>query len=164
MAQRGLNEVNLMGNLGQDAEIKVFNEDSSVITLTIATSDVWKDKATGEQKEKTEWHRVQVFGKNQEKLKELLVKGTKVMVRGARLQNRKWQDQEGKDRYSLEIVLNQGMDGFLQIVSFAPNGQGGQAQAPAQQQAQAPAPQQQAPAPQPQAPIGGGEEDDDIPF
>ncbi|MDH5230223.1 MAG: single-stranded DNA-binding protein [Gammaproteobacteria bacterium] len=106
MASKGVNKVILVGNLGQDPEIRYMPSGGAVATLSIATSETWKDKNTGEQQEKTEWHRVVMFGRLGEIAGEYLKKGSKVYVEG-RLQTRKWQDNNGNDRYTTEIVANE---------------------------------------------------------
>ena len=104
---RGVNKVILVGNLGQKAEIRYTQTDSAVANLSLATSESWKDKETGEQREKTEWHRIVYFGKLAEIAEQYLDKGSKVYVEG-KLQTRKWQDKEtGADRYTTEIVGNE---------------------------------------------------------
>jgi len=173
----GVNKVIIVGNLGKDPEVRFMPNGGAVANITVATSDSWKDKQTGEQKEKTEWHRVVMFGKLAEIAGEYLKKGSKVYLEGS-LQTRKWTNQQGQDQYTTEIVL-QGFNGVMQMLDgksgggqqaggFAPQGQqqqggGFQQQAPAQQggfanqgqqQQKAPAqqggfaPQQQAPAQQ----------------
>lgn len=113
MASRGINKVILVGNLGQDPEIRYLPNGGAVTNISIATSETWKDKQTGEAKEKTEWHRVVIFGKLAEIAGEYLKKGSQVYIEG-QLQTRKWQDQSGQDRYSTEVVVNIG--GTLQIL------------------------------------------------
>ena len=104
---RGINKVILVGNLGQKPEIRYTQTDSAVANLSLATSESWKDKETGEQREKTEWHRIVYFGKLAEIAEQYLDKGSKVYVEG-KLQTRKWQDKEtGADRYTTEIVGNE---------------------------------------------------------
>ena len=104
---RAVNKVILVGNLGQNPEIRYTQTDSAVANLSIATSESWKDKETGEQREKTEWHRIVYFGKLAEIAEQYLDKGSKVYVEG-KLQTRKWQDKEtGADRYTTEIVGNE---------------------------------------------------------
>jgi single-strand DNA-binding protein len=100
---RGINKVILVGNLGNDPETKYSAAGSAITNLSIATSESWKDKQTGEQVEKTEWHRVVGFNRLAEIMGEYLRKGSKVYIEG-QLQTRKWQDKEGNDRYSTEIV------------------------------------------------------------
>lgn len=178
MASRGINKVILVGNLGNDPEIRYMPNGGAVANITIATSESWRDKGTGEQREKTEWHRVVLFGKLAEVAGEYLRKGSQVYVEG-QLQTRKWQDQSGQDRYSTEVVV-QGFNGVMQMLGGraqggAPMGGGqpqqggwGQPQQPAQQQYNAPQQQQQ----QQQAPQQPQQQyneppmdfDDDIPF
>ena len=105
MASRGVNKVILIGNLGQDPEIRHMPNGGAVANMTLATSESWRDKQTGETKEKTEWHRVVLFGKLAEVAGEYLRKGAQVYIEGS-LQTRKWQDQHGQDRYTTEIVVN----------------------------------------------------------
>jgi single-strand DNA-binding protein len=106
MAQRGINKVILVGNLGKDPEVRYMPNGNAVANITVATSDTWKDKNTGEQQEKTEWHRVVMFRRLGEIAGEYLKKGSKVYIEG-RLQTRKWQDNNGQDRYTTEIVADQ---------------------------------------------------------
>lgn len=113
MANRGINKVILVGNLGQDPEVRYLPNGGAVANISIATSETWKDKQTGEQKDRTEWHRVVIFGKLAEIAGEYLKKGSQVYIEG-QLQTRKWQDQSGQDRYSTEVVVNIG--GTLQIL------------------------------------------------
>lgn len=178
MASRGVNKVILVGNLGQDPEIRYMPNGGAVANLTPATSESWRDKQTSEMREKTEWHRVVIFGKLAEVAGEYLKKGSQVYIEGS-LQTRKWQDQSGQDRYTTEVVVNIG--GSMQMLggrgsdssSQSQGGQGnqggwGQPQQP-QGQGQssqqfsggsAPAPRAQ-PAAQNEPPI---DFDDDIPF
>jgi single-strand DNA-binding protein len=100
-----LNKIMLIGNVGNDPEIKTFDNGNEVANFSIATSEKWKDKTTGEQKEKTYWHNVAVFGGLVNVVKNYVKKGTKLYVEGAS-QTRKWQDNEGNDRYTTEVVLN----------------------------------------------------------
>ncbi|MDR9826439.1 single-stranded DNA-binding protein [Vibrio sp. FNV 38] len=187
MASRGVNKVILVGNLGNDPEIRYMPNGSAVANITIATSESWRDKATGEQREKTEWHRVALFGKLAEVAGEYLRKGSQVYIEG-QLQTRKWQDQSGQDRYTTEVVV-QGFNGVMQMLGGrAQQGGGmpaggaqqggqqggwGQPQQPAAQQPrQQAAPQQQhqpqqQPQPQQQQPQYNEppmDFDDDIPF
>lgn len=100
-----LNKVMLIGNLGRDPEVRALPDGSEVVQLSLATSDVWRDKASGERRERTEWHRVVIFNENLGRIaKNYLRKGSKVYVEG-QLQTRKWTDQSGQDRYTTEIVL-----------------------------------------------------------
>ncbi|WP_272165611.1 single-stranded DNA-binding protein [Vibrio diabolicus] len=171
MASRGINKVILVGNLGNDPEIRYMPNGGAVANITIATSDSWRDKATGEQREKTEWHRVVLFGKLAEVAGEYLRKGSQVYIEG-QLQTRKWQDQSGQDRYSTEVVV-QGFNGVMQMLGGRGQGGGapmggqqqqqggwGQPQQPAQQQYNAPQQQQQ----QQQYNEPPMDFDDDIPF
>ncbi len=103
---RGVNKVILIGQLGQDPEVKFMPNGGAVANITVATSEKWKDKNTGEQKENTEWHRVVFFRRLAEIAGEYLKKGSKVYIEG-KLQTRKWQDQSGNDRYTTEIVANE---------------------------------------------------------
>ncbi len=103
---RGVNKVILIGNLGRDPEVRYSPSGSAVANVTLATSESWKDKNSGEKQEKTEWHRVVFFGRLAEIAGEYLKKGSQVFVEG-RLQTRKWQDKEGHDRYTTEIVANE---------------------------------------------------------
>jgi len=103
---RGVNKVILIGNLGRDPEVRYMPNGQAVANVTIATSESWKDKNTGEQQERTEWHRVVFFRRLAEIAGEYLKKGSKVYVEG-RLQTRKWQDNQGQDRYTTEIVANE---------------------------------------------------------
>ncbi|AOM42443.1 single-stranded DNA-binding protein SSB1 [Xenorhabdus hominickii] len=171
MASRGVNKVILVGNLGQDPEVRYMPNGGAVANITLATSESWRDKQTGEMREKTEWHRVVLFGKLAEVAGEYLRKGSQVYIEGA-LQTRKWQDQSGQDRYSTEVVVNIG--GTMQMLG----GRGGASQeAPAQggwgqpQQPQASqqfsggsAPSRPAQSPAPQSNEPPMDFDDDIPF
>ena len=103
---RGINKVILVGNLGRDPEVRYSPNGSAVANVTLATSESWKDKNSGEKVEKTEWHRVVFFGRLAEIAGEYLKKGSQIYVEG-RLQTRKWQDKEGHDRYTTEIVANE---------------------------------------------------------
>lgn len=102
---RGVNKVILVGNLGKDPEIKYTASGAAIANLTIATSESWNDKQTGEKVEKTEWHRVVAFQRLAEIMGEYLKKGSQVYIEG-KLQTRKWQDQNGQDRYTTEVVAN----------------------------------------------------------
>lgn len=119
-----LNKVMLIGNLGADPEIRSFQNGGKVANLRIATSETWKDRQTGERKEKTEWHTVAIFTEGLVGVVErYLKKGSKVFVEG-KLQTRKWQDQNGQDRYSTEIVI-QGLGGTLTMLDGAAGGGAG---------------------------------------
>lgn len=183
MASRGINKVILVGNLGRDPEVRYMPNGNAVANLTLATSESWKDKNTGQQQDKTEWHRIVMFRRLAEIAGEYLKKGSQIYIEG-KLQTRKWQDQSGQDRYTTEIVADE-----LQMLGSRASAGGGsteynqeqpaygggqQQQAPQQQAPQQQAPQQQAPqqqqaqqqAPQQQAPASAGFDDfdDDIPF
>jgi single-strand DNA-binding protein len=119
-----VNKVILIGNLGADPEIRRTQDGRPIANLRLATSDSWKDKNTGERREKTEWHRVVIFNENLCRIAEqYLKKGSKVYLEGA-LQTRKWQDQSGQDRYSTEVVL-QGFRGELTLLDRAGNAAAG---------------------------------------
>jgi len=153
---RGVNKVILVGNLGQDPEVRYTANGTAVANLRIATSESWRDKQTGEQRENTEWHTVVLFGKTAEIASQYLKKGRQVFIEG-KLQTRKWQDKSGNDRYSTEVVANDmqmlggGGPGGGGSADF--DGGGGMSRGGGQSQ---PAPQRE-PAPQ-------SFEDDDIPF
>jgi len=119
----GVNKVIIVGNLGKDPEVRFMPNGGAVANITVATSDTWKDKQTGEQKEKTEWHRVVMFGKLAEIAGEYLKKGSKVYLEGS-LQTRKWTNQQGQDQYTTEIVL-QGFNGVMQMLDSKSSGQQG---------------------------------------
>ena len=119
-----VNKVILVGNLGRDPESRSFQNGGKVVNLRIATSESWKDKNSGERKEKTEWHSVAIFNEGLANVAErFLRKGSKVYIEGA-LQTRKWQDQQGNDKYSTEIVL-QGFNSVLTMLDGPGGGQGG---------------------------------------
>ncbi|MEL7688855.1 single-stranded DNA-binding protein [Citromicrobium bathyomarinum] len=119
-----LNKVMLIGNLGADPEIRSFQNGGKVANLRIATSETWKDRNTGERQERTEWHSVAIFSEGLVNVVErFLKKGSKVYIEG-KLQTRKWQDQNGQDRYSTEVVLR-GFDGTLTMLDGAQGGGGG---------------------------------------
>ncbi len=174
---RGINKVIIVGNCGQDPEIKYSAGGSAITNLSVATSESWKDKQTGQAQEKTEWHRIVFFNRLAEIAGEYLRKGSKVYIEG-KLQTRKWKDKEGQDRYTTEIVANEmqmldsrgdgaqgGGGGYGQSSGFAPAG-APQPQQPAyqaQNPAAAPQPQGgQAPAAPPAPDMDSF--DDDIPF
>ncbi|MGL4312369.1 MAG: single-stranded DNA-binding protein [Sphingomonas sp.] len=119
-----VNKVILVGNLGRDPESRTFQNGGKVVELRIATSEQWKDRNSGERKEKTEWHTVKIFNEGLANVAErYLRKGSKVYIEGA-LTTRKWQDQQGQDRYSTEIVL-QGFNSVLTMLDGAPGAGGG---------------------------------------
>lgn len=113
MASRGVNKVILIGHLGQDPEVRYMPNGNAVVNMTLATSENWKDKNTGDIKEKTEWHRVVLFGKLAEIAGEYLRKGSQVYIEGS-IQTRKWQDQSGFERYTTEIIVN--ISGTMQML------------------------------------------------
>ncbi len=162
---RGVNKVILVGNCGQDPETKYMPSGGAVTNISVATSETWKDKQTGQPQERTEWHRVVFFNRLAEIAGEYLRKGGKVYIEGS-LRTRKWQDQQGQDRYTTEIVASE-----MQMLDSRQSGDsqqygGGYQQQPA---AQAPAPAAAAPAPAapsaPQSPPPAMDSfDDDIPF
>lgn len=165
---RGVNKVILIGNVGGDPEVRYMPNGNAVANVTLATTDSWKDKQTGQQQERTEWHRVVFFGRLAEVVGEYVRKGTKMYVEG-RLQTREW-EKDGVKRYTTEIVVDIG--GQMQLLDSRP--QGGEGMAPRAQQSR-PAPQQQynqqpaaqqQPAQQPQAQQMPDYDsfDDDIPF
>jgi len=118
-----VNKVILVGNLGKDPEVRRMQNGNPVVNLTVATSDTWRDKATGERKEKTEWHRVVIFSEGLAKVAEqYLKKGAKVYIEGA-LQTRKWTDPQGVEKYSTEIVL-QGFNSTLTMLDGRAGGAG----------------------------------------
>jgi len=161
---RGVNKVILVGNVGGDPETRYLPNGNAVTNISIATSDSWNDKQTGQRQERTEWHRVVFFGKLAEIAGEYLRKGSQVYVEG-RLQTRKWQGQDGQDRYTTEIVVDIG--GQMQMLGGR-NDDGGNRPpaarpAPARENRPAPAAsQRQAPEPPPAADYDSF--DDDIPF
>jgi len=189
MATRGVNKVILIGNLGQDPDSRTMPNGNMITRISLATSEAWKDRNTGEPQERTEWHRVVFFGKLAEIVAQYLKKGSKVYVEG-KLQTRKWQGQDGQDRYTTEVVVD--MQGTMQMLDSRGSGGTGNydqdfsqgygqsspspspAPAPAPAAAATPQPANQygggAPAPAPQqgggapaAPVDQGF-DDDIPF
>lgn len=127
MATRGINKVILVGNLGRDPEVRYMPNGNAVANLTLATSESWKDKNTGQQQDKTEWHRVVMFRRLAEIAGEYLKKGSQVYIEG-KLQTRKWQDQQGTDRYTTEIVADE-----MQMLGSRAEGSTPAQQAPAAQ-------------------------------
>jgi single-strand DNA-binding protein len=120
-----MNRVTLTGHLGRDPEVRTFTDGSMVANLTVATSETWKDQSTGERREKTEWHRVAIFGPLARVCQQYLRKGAKVLIEG-KLETRKWQDQDGRDHYVTEVVMR-GRAGTLEMLDRKdPNGSGGQ--------------------------------------
>jgi single-strand DNA-binding protein len=119
-----VNKVILVGNLGKDPEVRRMQDGRPIVNLSVATSDTWRDKATGERKERTEWHRVVIFNEGLAKVAEqYLKKGSKVYLEGS-LQTRKWQDQSGQDKYTTEVVL-QGFNSQLTMLDRAGERSGG---------------------------------------
>ena len=146
---RGVNKVILVGNLGKDPEVRYMPNGNAVANITLATTESWKDKQTGEQQEKTEWHRIVMFRRLGEIAGEYLKKGSQVYIEG-KLQTRKWQDNSGNDRYTTEIVASE-----MQMLGG--RGGGGSAGFSSDSAPAKSAPAQPAPAP-------AGDFDDDIPF
>ncbi len=166
MASRGINKVILVGNLGNDPEIRYTPNGGAIANLSIATSEQWKDRNTGEPREKTEWHRVVIFGKLAEIAGEYLRKGSQVYLEG-KLQTRKWQDQSGQDRYTTEVVVD--INGVMQMLGGGGARSGGDAsfnqnQSSAPQQGYGQNKPQSAPQQQPAPADDFGGFDDDIPF
>ncbi len=110
----GINKVILIGNLGKDPEVRYTTDGKPIANITVATSETWKDKNTGEPREKTEWHRVVFFGGVAKVVEQYLHKGSKVYIEG-KLQTRKWQDKSGQDRYTTEVVVD-GFNGVMQML------------------------------------------------
>ena len=165
MAQQGVNKVILIGNLGQDPEIRYMQNGKAVANLSIATSESWKDQS-GQKQERTEWHRLVSYDKLAEIIGEYVKKGSKIYVEG-KLQTRKWQDQSGADKYTTEIIINtmQMLDGKKQ--DGGQQGGWGQPAAATQQAPQQPPARQQATqnaAPQQQGYAPPMDFDDTIPF
>lgn len=132
MASRGVNKVILVGNLGQDPEVRYMPNGGAVANITLATSETWRDKQTGENRELTEWHRVVLFGKLAEVAGEYLRKGSQVYIEG-QLRTRKWQGTDGQDKYTTEIVVNTG--GTMQMLGGRGNSAGAQQGSQSQQPA-----------------------------
>lgn len=141
---RGINKVIIVGNLGQDPDTRYMPSGSAVTNITVATNESWKDKQTGEQKDRTEWHKVAMFGKLAEIAAEYLRKGSQVYIEG-KLRTRKWQDKQGNDRYTTEIIADE-----MQML-------GGRGTAGA-------APGNDGPPPSPPPQGSSDDFDDDIPF
>ena len=167
---RGVNKVILIGNLGNDPEVRYMPSGGAVANVSVATTDSWRDKSSGERQERTEWHRIVLFGRLGEIAGEYLRKGSKVYIEG-RLQTRKWQGQDGSDRYTTEIVANemQMLDSRGGDLDHAVSGSDNRPQSgyhqdrgPNRQSSQPTQPSDDnAPSPSPPAPE---EFDDDIPF
>ena len=145
---RGVNKVILIGNLGKDPEVRYMPSGNAVANVAVATTDSWKDKQTGEKQERTEWHNLVFYNRLAEIVGEYLKKGSQVYVEGS-LRTRKWQDKNGNDRYTTEIIANEMQ--MLGSRGGSANFSGESAAAPAA-------------APAPAAAAAGGDFDDDIPF
>ena len=153
---RGVNKVILVGNLGADPETRSMPSGMTVTNIRIATSESWKDKASGAQQERTEWHNIALFGRLGEIAAEYLRKGSQVFVEG-KLRTRKWQDKQGNDRYTTEIIADN-----MQMLGGRAGGAGGGAERVSGAAAPPRDDYDQTPA---SAPVGGKEDfDDDIPF
>lgn len=165
MATRGVNKVIILGTLGQDPEVRYMPNGGAVANVSVATSESWNDKATGEKKEQTEWHRVVIFGKLAEIAGEYLRKGSQVYFEG-QLRTRKWTDNAGVEKYTTEIVIQQ-MGGVMQMIggkrddSQQPKQQSGQQQFSGQQLSQPKSQQQRPPQQNNEPPM---DFDDSIPF
>ncbi|EOH1034930.1 single-stranded DNA-binding protein [Salmonella enterica] len=164
MASKGVNKAIIVGRLGKDPEVRQSNSGTSFANFTVATSETWNDKQTGEKKEQTEWHNIVIIGKLAEIAGQYLKKGSSVYIEG-QLKTRKWTDQQGVDRYSTEIHV--GMNGIMQMLGGRSDEQqqSGQQQGGWGQQPQKPQQSRQ----RPPANQGGNNEppmdfDDDIPF
>lgn len=145
---RGVNKVILVGNLGKDPEVRYMPSGGAVANVTLATSESWKDKQSGEQQERTEWHTVVFFNRLAEIAGEYLKKGAQIYIEGS-LRTRKWQDKEGKDRYTTEIVASE----MQMLGSRAGGGSASMGEAPGAAKSSGST-----------APAPGGDFDDDIPF
>lgn len=143
MSKGSVNKVILIGNLGQDPEIKYMSNGGAVCNISVATSERWKDKQSGDQQERTEWHKVSMFRKLAEITGEYCKKGSKVYIEG-KLQTRKWQDKNGEDRYTTEIIADQ-----MQMLDSRSDSQGGQGSASKTAE---------------RVSLSTGEFDDDVPF
>ena len=168
---RGINKVILIGNLGNDPEVRYMPNGNAVANLSVATSESWKDRQTGEQQERTEWHRVVIFGKLAEIAGQYLRKGSKVYLEG-KLQTRKWQDQQGQDRYTTEVVID--ISGQMQMLDSRSGSADFDSNTPAPRPAASTSAPAQAPTAKPQAAPAASANpqqaafdddfDDDIPF
>lgn len=155
---RGVNKVILIGNLGRDPELRYMPSGGAVVNITLATSDTWKDKSSGETKERTEWHNVVFFNKLAEVVAQYLKKGSRVFVEGS-LRTRKWQDKDGQDRYSTEIVASD----MQMLDSRGSTSSEDYPRAPSHDSTQIKTATQKA-APSEAPPLDDDFEDDDIPF
>src|ERR1700743_2299845 len=161
-----VNKVILVGNLGKDPEVRSTQDGSKIVNLTLATSETWNDRASGERKERTEWHRIVIFNDRVADVAErYLKKGAKVYVEGS-LQTRKWTDQSGQEKYTTEVVIGRFNGELTMLDSRASGGMGGGDAYPPR----AATPARAAPAAQPQRAVGGWDTrpgndlDDEIPF
>ncbi|MCS3904572.1 single-strand DNA-binding protein [Methylohalomonas lacus] len=154
MASRGVNKVILLGNLGNDPEVRYTASGAAVANVSLATTDSWRDKESGDQQERTEWHRVVFFGRLAEIVGEYLNKGSQIYVEG-RLQTRKWQDKDGNDKYSTEIVASE-----MQMLGGGRGGSGGGGGGSSQSRSSNNQPDESAA----RQPAGADDFDDDIPF
>ena len=159
---RGINKAILIGNLGNDPDIRYTASGTAIANISLATAESWRDKNSGEQQERTEWHRIVFFGRLAEIVGEYLRKGSQIYVEG-RIQTRKWQDKEGNDRYSTEVVANE-----MQMLGGRGGGAGAGAPMNTDNQARAPEARKTAPPPDKPAARSGAapadDFDDDIPF
>lgn len=167
MSSIGINKCIILGRVGNDPEIRYSASGSAIANLSVATSEQWNDKATGEKKEQTEWHRVVIFGKLAEVAGEYLRKGSQVYVEG-KLRTRKWTDQSGVEKYTTEIVL-QPMNGVMQMIGGKSSDNGNQQsqqrqQSGSNQQSGWGKPQQPSNTQKPPANEPPMDFDDDIPF
>jgi len=156
---RGVNKVILVGNLGADPDTRYMPSGKAVTNIRVATSESWKDRTTGDMQERTEWHSVVMYDKLGEIAAEYLRKGSQVYIEG-KIRTRKWQDKEGKDRYTTEVIADQ-----MQMLGGRGGGGGASSEPRSPRQAQ-PAAEDRAPGPADEGGGGGGggEFDDDIPF
>ncbi|MCG6896447.1 MAG: single-stranded DNA-binding protein [Thiocapsa sp.] len=168
MATRGVNKVILIGNLGADPDVRYMPSGDAVANVRVATSEAWKDRSTGEMQERTEWHQVVFFGKLAEIVKQYLHKGSKIYVEG-KLRTRKWQGQDGQDRYTTEVVVD--MNGTMQMLDGRSGGGSGSSvpfdEAPSGQAYGGGSSRGPTPAPATSGGSGGhgtADFDDDIPF
>jgi single-strand DNA-binding protein len=154
---RGVNKVILVGNLGADPDTRYMPSGKAVTNIRVATSESWKDRTTGDMQERTEWHSVVMYDKLGEIAAEYLRKGSQVYIEG-KIRTRKWQDKEGKDRYTTEIIADQ-----MQMLGGRGGGGGASGEARSSSRP-APAAEDRSAAPVDEGGGGGGEFDDDIPF
>ena len=156
MASRGVNKVILIGNLGADPEVRYMPSGGAITNIRMATSESWKDRSSGETQERTEWHRIVFFNKLAEITAEYLRKGSQVYIEGS-IRTRKWQGQDGQDRYTTEIVASE-----MQMLGGRQQGGSANFEEPPAQKQHNPSP---SPAPESPQPAGSGVDfDDDIPF